>query len=126
SRGDVEPLAEHREAHCEPIERRLAILLGPAELDERCKEAMRAALRKLEPFRDFAERHLARAFREELDDAEAAFRGHMRHYALSPSEERDQRIGLTGEHLAAVDVTASVMHRVANDRRRLRGHDDVA
>src|SRR5438105_12906636 len=50
----------------------------------------------------------------------------MRHYALSTSEEGDQRSGLTGEELADVDVTAAVMHRAANDRRRLRGHNDIA
>ena len=115
--SDVEALAEDGEAHRESIEARLPVLLGPAQVDQRRKQAMRAALRQVEPVRDVAERHFARAVGEELDDSETTLCGYVGH-GYARREERHERVGLAGEHVASAHMPAAVPHRVPDDRRR--------
>ncbi len=79
ARCRVEPLSQHREPHRQSIEPRIAVLLGPAQLDERRQQPVRAALRKGEPFGNLAQRQLARAIGEELDDRQTTFGGHVGH-----------------------------------------------
>ena len=82
ARGYVESLAEHCEAHREPVEARLAILLGPAQVDQRCEQPMRATFRKIQLFGNVAKRHLTRAVGKQLDDSQATLRRYMSHVAF--------------------------------------------
>ncbi len=74
---EVEALADDGEAHGQPVEARHRVLLDPAEVHQRAEEAVDAALGHGKPVRDFAKRHLPRAFGEELDDREAALSGNV-------------------------------------------------
>ena len=82
SRNDKVPiflLAERGEAHRQAIEPGRRIPLRPPEVDQRREQPMRATLRQREALGDFAERHVARAVGEQLDDRKAAFGGYMSH-----------------------------------------------
>src|ERR1700716_2182277 len=86
---------------------------------------MRAALWKVESVRDLAERHFARAVREELDDSQTTLCRYVGH-GLRSREERHECIGLAGKHVASAHMPAAVPHGVPDDRRRDLGYDHIA
>ena len=96
----VEALAEHRETHRQPIETRVAGLLGPTEVDERREQPVGAAFRQRKPFGDFAERHLGCAVTEQLDDPKAALCRYVGHGSVS-------RVGRASARRAASDARAA-------------------
>ena len=79
ARCRIELLSERGETHREPVEARLAVLLGPAEFAQRRQKPMRGALGQAERLGDLSQRTRARILGEELDDREAALGGYVGH-----------------------------------------------